>query len=158
MKLALDIGSGGNLVEMPNTNFIKLDIRPETNPDLISNATLLPFGNGSFDVVHSSHVLEHFPRRQWKWVLNEWARVVRIGGEIWLKLPNILWACERIVRDGIIDQYCLDVLYGGQENEYDFHYNGLTPNTVRLALEERGFKLIHFSEQSYNMILGAIKI
>lgn len=155
MRLGLDIGCGNSIVQLPNTSFIRLDIAPEANPNIISNATLLPFADCTFDVVHSSHVLEHFPRAVWKSVLWEWLRVLKRDGEVWFNLPNITWAAEQIVLHKRIDEHVLNVLYGGQDNDYDFHYVGLTPEIMQLTLRNFGFEFIHLKTEVYNMFIGA---
>lgn len=155
MKLGIDIGCGGNIISRADTRFFRLDIQPKCRPDICGNATELPFANAIFDIVHSSHCLEHFPRNIWRFVLAEWIRVLKPVAEIWFNLPNILWAAERMVNDKIIDGNVLNVLYGGQDNEYDFHYNGLTPEIMEKELSLHGFRLIHFTTQMYNMFLGA---
>lgn len=155
-RLGLDVGCGSSIVQLPNTRFIRLDIQKEVSPHVISNATLLPFRSHSFDVVHSSHVLEHFPRAVWRHVLAEWIRLVKEpDGEIWFNLPNITWAAEQIVLHKRIDAHVLNVLYGGQDNDYDFHYHGLTPEIMQLALRDHGFEFIHFRTEVYNMFIGA---
>lgn len=155
MRSGLDIGCGQSIVQLPDTKFLRLDIQEAAKPDVYANATLLPFRNGTFDVIHSSHVLEHFPRGVWRFVLAEWLRVLKHDGEAWFNLPNIMWAAERMAKDKVIDEHVLNVLYGGQDNDYDFHYNGLTPEIMAMELEKHGLKLIHFTTEVYNMFLGA---
>lgn len=155
MKLGIDIGCGGNKILRNDTHFLRLDIQLGCLPDICANATELPFRSGTFDVVHSSHCLEHFPKKVWKFVLAEWIRILKPKAEIWFNLPNIMWAAERMYRDKIIDEHVLNVLYGGQDNEWDFHYHGLTPELMDMELRFHGFKLTHFTTQSYNMFLGA---
>lgn len=49
------------------------------------DARRLPFQDGTFDVVYSSHCIEHIPWYQVEATLNEWQRVVKPGGalEVW---------------------------------------------------------------------------
>lgn len=46
----------------------------------------LPFANGTVDCVHASHMLEHvlFPEEH----LNEWFRILRVGGTMILMVPH----------------------------------------------------------------------
>jgi ubiquinone/menaquinone biosynthesis C-methylase UbiE len=156
LKLGVDIGSATNYVTYPDCKMLRLDIRPEVKPDILADATNLNFiPAGTFDIVHSSHVLEHFPRGAWKGVLAGWIRLLNQEGEIWFNLPNIMWAAERMAIDKVIDEHVLNVLYGGQDNEFDYHYNGLTPEIMEIELKKHRFELIHFTKVSYNMFLGA---
>ena len=73
----LDIGCGpANIEEMfPDYNIVRADIREDVKPDYVCDIRLLPFASEEFDLVYSSHVLEHFGRKEWKGVLREWLRV-----------------------------------------------------------------------------------
>lgn len=155
MRLGIDIGCGTYRVSMPDTKFLYVDVDTAVKPDVVCHAMLLPFRYKTFDIVHSSHVLEHFPYRLWKAVLLEWLRMVKQDGQIWFRLPNILWAVNRIYEDKVIDQHVLNVLWGGQDGEFNFHYNGLTPQTMQLALSDFGFEIFHYEEFNYNMTIGA---
>ena len=46
------------------------------------------FGSEQFDAVFSSHLLEHIPRKEVVKTLNEWFRVVKVGGYVLLYLPD----------------------------------------------------------------------
>lgn len=153
--LGLDIGAGEFPTPIEDCRMVKYDIRPNTFPDVVGDAVQLPFRSRSFDRVHSSHVLEHFPRQQWQFVLHEWLRVVADRGQIWLQLPNIEWAANQIVHNRLIDVNVMNVLYGGQENPYDFHYTGFTPQLIGDALREFGFELRQLTLQGFNMFLRA---
>jgi cyclopropane fatty-acyl-phospholipid synthase-like methyltransferase len=138
---AIDIGCGPIVREIDGIIPIRVDIREDCNPDYRADVRELPFANESFDIVFSSHVLEHFPRSEWKDVLKEWTRLVNRDGVIKLVLPNIAWAAHRIAIDKVIDEHVLNVLYGQQSYAQDFHYNGLTPERVEEALKELGFTI-----------------
>lgn len=151
----IDIGCGPIRRQIEDTVPIRVDIREDCEPDYRCDVRTLPFDDGSFDVVFSSHVLEHFPRNQWKNVLMEWCRIVSDEGKISLVLPNIKWAASRIVNDHILDNDVLNVLYGAQSYEYDFHYNGLTPERMEEALMENNFEITSLHEEGYNMFIEA---
>jgi predicted SAM-dependent methyltransferase len=46
------------------------------------------FADGALDYVYSSHVLEDFPEHDTISILQEWVRVLRIGGRLILLLPD----------------------------------------------------------------------
>lgn len=152
-KKIIDIGCGPIKRNFDGVKPIRVDIREEVEPDYRLDVRNLPFADKSFDIVFSSHVLEHFKRSEWKQVLAEWSRLVNDKGQLLLVLPNIMWAARRMVNDGIIDGDVLNVLYGAQSYPEDFHYNGLTPERLSEALKEIGFKITKESHEGYNMIL-----
>jgi SAM-dependent methyltransferase len=158
-KKAIDIGCGpiDRSSEFPEHILVRVDIREECTPDYRCDVTNLPFANCEFDLAFSSHVLEHFSRAIWESVLEEWCRVIKIKGEIILCLPNIEWAAKNVM-NGSVDKDTLNVLYGGQSNDYDFHYNGLTPKIISNALVTRGFSEPSLEQSGYNMILRSSKL
>ncbi len=157
-KTAVDIGCGPIHRTIEGITPIRVDIREDVQPDYRADVRDLPFGDESFDIVFSSHVLEHFNRAEWKLVLKEWLRLVKPDGKIILNLPNIAWAAHMIAVEHIIDDNVLNVLYGQQSYAQDFHYNGLTPERVSEALEENGFFLrCPVVNEGYNMTIEATR-
>src|SRR5574339_241383 len=156
-KKILDIGSGELYREFEEGVPVRVDTREECNPDYRCDVRQLPFGNNEFDIVFSSHVLEHFKREEVDSVLKEWVRVLRSGGELRLILPCIEWAAEQIVK-GEVDHHVLNVLYGAQSNPYDFHMVGFTTATLKKLVEDLGCIVISVERDAgYNMILKAKK-
>lgn len=158
-KKALDLGCGpiDRSAEFPDFNLVRVDIREDCNPDYRCDVSLLPFANEEFDLVFSSHVLEHFPRDKWEGVLNEWCRLVKKGGEIMLMLPNIAWATGQLYLNPNPDNDTLNVLYGAQTNPFDYHYNGFTEPRLKEALNLRGFEIFNVEHHGYNMVTRARK-
>lgn len=156
-KLILDLGCGPVHWNFGNEGkVIRVDIREECEPDWRGDVTLLPFGNEEFDIVFSSHTLEHIPRDDVDRALNEWVRVLKQGGEIRLILPNIAWAADRI-KEGIVNNDVLNVLYGSQEYKENFHRVGFTPKVIAGLLEERGLEVTENETDGYNILIKATK-
>jgi len=156
-KKMIDIGCGpiNRSEEFPEYDLVRVDIRDDCNPDFRCDVRDLPFPEKSFDRVFSSHVLEHFPRGEWKAVLKEWVRLVKDDGELLLVLPNIEWAIEHY-KDVGKETDVYNVLYGAQSNPFDYHYNGLTPRIMTEELKVLGFKTINIDTSNYyNMIISA---
>lgn len=156
-KKAIDIGCGPiyRRDEFPEFELVRVDIRDDVNPDYRCSVDNLPFDNESFDLAFSSHVLEHFPRNKWKDTLKEWCRIVKRDGEILLVLPNVEWAVKNFDPK---NPDVMNVLYGQQSYPEDFHYNGLTPTTVKEALTEFNFNIIEEQYHHYNMIFRAKRL
>lgn len=137
----VDLGSGGTKNNFGGENdiVITVDLREECNPDYRCDVRNLPFGDCEFDIVYSSHVLEHIPRNDLAPTLNEWTRILKEGGEFQIVLPNIEWAIEEIRNTGEFSNDSLNVLYGAQSNPYDFHMNCFTPKRLTNMMESLGF-------------------
>jgi len=86
----LDIGSGGfdrysDLISYDS--YVKMDISPGKNVDIVGSATSIPFGDSSFDCLVSTQVFEHLadPSR----AASEAFRVLRSGGILLVTVPQI---------------------------------------------------------------------
>lgn len=165
-KLALDIGFGGvnRADQLPSYQIVTVDIRDETKPDYRCDVRKLPFDNKHFDLVFASHILEHFDRREWNEVLLEWIRVLKVGGIFELIVPNIEWAAEQLIakkrkkRTEGTDIDMLNVLYGGQSNDFDFHKTGFWPQLVESILKKTKLKDIKLETKGYNIFARAKKV
>lgn len=73
---------------------IYVDINPNCNPDVVSDAISLPFGDNSFDAVRCVDILEHMSYSVTHVALAEWARVLKPGGEIYIQVPDVRMAIE----------------------------------------------------------------
>lgn len=90
----LEIGAGGNRIP----GFESLDVDGRTGADYVHDtARRLPFGDGTFEVVYASHVLEHLPWYQTRRVLSEWVRVLAPGGRLEVWVPNGYRICKALV-------------------------------------------------------------
>lgn len=160
-KKILDLGSGESKYQCDEGEVVSADIREEVNPDYRCDIRKLPFGTGQFDVVYSSHTLEHIARDEVDATLDEWIRVLKDDGELRLILPSVLWAAEQIVNgqravEKLSDDV-LNVLYGAQTFRENFHKMGFTPKTIEAMLRHRGFKHMDFTLDGYNIAVRAVR-
>lgn len=144
VKLA-DIGCGFSSPYFGSPERVKVvrfDGNEKAEPDYRCDIRKLPVPDQSFDAVHSRHVLEHFGRGEVIDVLKEWTRILRVGGEFRISVPNLMHAISQIVAMEheltTVDPYPWWQLYGRQEDEYDFHRNGFTVRRMHMLLEHLG--------------------
>ena len=166
VKIA-DIGAG---VESPyfgrpdRCKVVRFDGNAQVRPDYRCDIRRLPVADQSFDVVHARHVLEHFGRDEVVSVINEWARILRVGGEFRIAVPNLLWAITQIQKQDAEEiaphPYPWWQVYGQQLDHYDAHKNGFTARKLKLLLE--GFETLKDIEviegdEGMNLYARAIK-
>lgn len=151
----LDIGCGPSKISLPGCGqIIRVDIDERWEPDYRCDVRHLPFGDGEFDVVHSSHVLEHFYSKETLPLLQEWTRVLKADGLFILNLPNIDWALENF-NDVTQKQHVHNVMYGGHESQYDVHHTWFNPTRISELLGELGFAVDAVNLNGYNMNIVA---
>lgn len=141
-KLCLNLGSG----DKPLKDYVNIDSREECNPDLVCDIRKLPYGDGTVDRILASDILEHVGRLEVEAVLKEWHRILKPGGILIIKTPNV---------DTIIDAYqvkkipfdeLVRKLYGNQGYIEDTHRSGFNPETLKQLLASVGFKIIKIEE------------
>lgn len=144
VKLA-DLGCGEDepyFGRADRVRVVRFDGNETIRPDYRCDLRHLPVPDESFDVVHSRHVLEHFGREEVVTVLKEWTRILRVGGEFRIGVPNLRYAMERIIEmdegRAEADPYPWWQLYGRHDDERDFHKNGFTERRLAGLLEMLG--------------------
>ena len=78
-----------------HNDWINIDFQsssPEVNAINILNG--LPYDNNSFDVVYSSHFLEHLTKKQADFVLSEIIRILKPGGIVRIIVPDLQNICR----------------------------------------------------------------
>lgn len=168
-KLIADIGSGEHPLYMRDEGkVVTFDIREETKPSVICDVRHLPVPDETFDIVFSSHTLEHFGFNDVGTVLQEWVRTLKVGGELRLIVPNLKHTAIRLLNDQLLPSDFW-VIYGEQDYSKNFHACGFTPNLLRVLVESLGcFDNIEISEGDtlfenpgplqWNLQLRAIKV
>lgn len=142
--IAIDIGAGG-LVRphiAAEYDVETTDIRPDTKPTYVMDSLALNLPKNHYDMVCSSHHLEHIGRWDQEKIWAEMFRILKPGGVMEHVVPNVAWAAGHLV-EGHIDEHVMNVLYGAQEahgyeRDYNTHYFAYTPETARALAENCG--------------------
>jgi len=133
--LILEIGCG-NIKDYADS--ICLDIRLTNKVDVLADARHLPFIEGCFSLVYSSHTIEHFSHREQTRVLTEWIRVLHEGGKLEIKCPDLraralIFAIRPSQRD-------VSNIYGEQDYDENFHKCGYSFGLLRESLNRLGIQ------------------
>lgn len=157
-KKAIDIGAGGTRREWPEHKTYTTDIRSDSKPDYVQDSRCLNLPANEFDLVASSHHLEHIGRWDQEDIWRQMFTICKPGGFIEHVVPNVRWAADMIV-DGKIDEHVLNVLYGAQEahgyaREFNTHFFGYTPDVATALAENAGFVDVSIEDYHFDANLG----
>jgi predicted SAM-dependent methyltransferase len=135
----LEIGSGNK----PSEGYIHFDIRKMDGTDIVGDAKKLPFEDGQFEEIFSRFFLEHLFRADAKKALKEMHRVLAKNGRLELIIPDLAYFCKLFLEEkGQKKEWALNKIYGFEKYGEDHHYFGYDFDTLKLFLEEAGFKQI----------------
>jgi protein O-GlcNAc transferase len=164
---ALHAGCGGHSLPswLPGKwDEVKLDINPACNPDVVASITSL--GDiGDYDLVYSSHCLEHLHPWEVDQALSEFRRVLKVGGSLLLILPDL--EDVKPTREVLFTADCgpvtgLDMYFGHTEsiktNPFMQHKTGFLKHTLEESLTKAGFSTVVVNRiKDYNLMGGGIK-
>lgn len=101
----------------------------------------------SCEAIQFTHVLEHFPMKRTLEALELVYGLLQDGGELYLEVPNFTWHAQEILANPR-NRKIVEYVYGGQLDEYDFHYMGFTPEILEEDLMMTGFKILDLQPNS----------
>lgn len=162
MRKVLHVGHGGDTLPpwLLPADETTLDISPECQPDIV--ASMLDMGEiGQFDMVYTSHTLEHVYPHEVPRALFEFRRVLKPGGVLVLFVPNLdgVQATEDVLfvspRGPVTG---LDLMYGARwllkDAPFMAHHTGFVPSTLRGSLEAADFRDITVQALNCHNLMG----
>jgi len=170
LKKAVDLGAGASRRQWPGYVTHTTDIRADVNPDFVMDTRWLNLPDASYDLVASSHHLEHFGRYEQTKLWQEMARILKPGGRMEHVVPNLRWAGWKLANCEDDDMTAiLDVLYGAQEDlgmprECNTHYMGYTPELAKALAENAGLIDVEVKgymddpQLGFNLVITATKL
>lgn len=151
--IKLNLGAGHNR----RPGWINIDIDPQTRPDVVHDLTQpLPYQDNTVSAILLQDILEHFTKQEGQKLLCECARVLKKGGRIKLRLPNIQQIIDQFAAD---EEVMLEFIYGNTETSgrWGSHRYGYTAKSIALALKRAGFSNIRTRQETTNFIVTAQK-
>ena len=130
--------------------YLNIDLNGFHKPDLIADICNLGMLSSDFyDEIVAQDVLEHIPRTKTKSVLAEWNRLLKIGGILKLRVPNLIALLslleERENQNSRKQEEILQYLFGTQKYNGDFHHIAFTELLLKNYLTTTGFTILDIS-------------
>jgi predicted SAM-dependent methyltransferase len=126
------------------------------------------FADASFDMVYASHVFEHLGyQRDLPAALKAVARILRPGGRFFVSVPDLETLARMFVsleNNPAARLHVMRMMFGGQLDDYDFHFVGLWGEYLADRLFRAGFAEVYrvqefgLFEDTSSMRLGDTRI
>ena len=162
MKLTLNVGCGDRTFdEYPKGHkCINYDERAGLKRvDEVGDVRdLSRFPDEHFDYILASDIIEHFPIAETNKILTEWRRVLKVGGMIEFRLPDLAEICKRYMSGYHDAKKTSWLLYGGQTYPGNFHYVGFDRKWLSEILTKNGFEVVEVKDASNNFEIKARKL
>jgi len=164
--MKLNVGCGRDT----RSGYVNIDIQPLDTVDVVADAKNLPFPEGVAEEILASDILEHFPWRQTKVVLRRWHRLLKDGGRLFLRTPNLRglielydtrppgWQRHEGKEKGI--DPIVERIFGGQDSPGNFHHVIFDRQALEELLREVGFSVIEIVQDGQdisNLRVQAVK-
>ncbi len=122
--------------------YLNVDFQDFHSPDLVADVrdlAMLP--DGYYDEIVAQDVLEHLYRHDVGRALNEWSRLLAVGGTLVLRVPDVIGLARLLSAHRTLEmqQTLVQNLFGTQAYTGDYHHVGFTEMTLRAALADAGF-------------------
>lgn len=134
----------------PRVGWKILDSLPGSHVDFVGDVRdLTRFSGESCSEIYCSHVLEHLGQAEIFQVLSEFHRLLSPGGKLRLSVPDIdilAWLFLNPQFATAERFQIMRMIFGGQADEYDFHYIGLNLDFMRDYMRDAGFPSIEHVE------------
>lgn len=165
--IALHVGSGGDDLPswLADYNEVRVDINPETNPHIVADMGNMPVESNSCEAVYCSHSLEHVHSYEVPKVLDEFYRVLKPQGRVFIVVPDLegVMPTEDILFTAPSGHITgLDMIFGHRgrtkDNPHMAHKTGFVQWTLERAIEGAGFKTIVRRLPAYNLLGVGVKI
>ena len=123
-----------------------LNIQQKENVDFIGDITdLSQFENNSIDEIYASHVVEHVRQQDVSKMFLGIYRVLKENGKFYISVPDMDLLCKIFIDPKApykVKYHVMRMMFGGQIDDFDFHYFGWNIQFMTDFLQKAGFKNI----------------
>ena len=123
-----------------------LNIQKNEGVDFVGDISdLSQFEDETIEEIYASHVVEHIPQKKIIDTLKGIYRVLKNDGKFYVSVPNMDYLCRILIDEKAppkVKMHVMRIIFGGQVDDYDFHYFGYTLHFLSGFLKDSGFKKI----------------
>lgn len=152
--LRLNLGCGNDIRE----GFVNIDFHSNDERVIKMDVRKLEFSDESVDMILASDILEHFSHREVDNVLKEWARVLKLGGNIIIRCPSLKLQAQAYLKGDWDADVASYMIFGAQTNPGDYHCIAFDEHSIKKHLSLAGFQVIEFYEKNIPQDKGYINL
>ena len=121
-----------------------LNIQKNDGVDFVGSISdLSQFDDNSIEEIYASHVVEHVDQKNIKKTLEGIYRVLKNDGKFYISVPDLDVLCRIFIHNKATVKakfHVMRMMFGGQTDEFDYHYFGWNYEFLNSYLIEAGFK------------------
>lgn len=151
---------------------VRLDIDNTYNPDIVADITdLSGIDATSFDVVYTSHIIEHLDFYKVMPTIKDLLRITKLGGFVRIVVPNLKSIANDLAKGNLLDPVYLspsgpispiDILFGyrasiQRHNEFMRHKCGFTKESFEKMFAEAGIEDYTVQEIGFDLLVNINK-
>ena len=123
-----------------------LNIQKKDAVDFVGDITdLNQFEDNSIEEIYASHVVEHVAQKDVEKTLKGIHRVLKNNGKFYVSVPDMDILCKIFIdptAPSKVKFHVMRMMFGGQIDDFDFHYFGWNYLFMNELLHKAGFKKI----------------
>lgn len=156
MHKSLNLGCGSiTYEEYPEGTGLKctnVDLRELPGVDIVADVTdLSMFNMREFDYILASDIIEHFPVKYTQSIIAHWSNLLKEGGTIEFRTPNLKWVAEHYLKHKDTS-FASFHIFGGQDYEGNYHYVIFDEPWLTSICRTCGLELRQCKEEGSNFI------
>lgn len=149
-EIRLNLGCGLDVLK----GYINIDLYSE-NPEVVyMDVRKLKFKLDTVTEIKAYDILEHVSHRETEAIIKEWKRVLKPDGILNIRVPDFRLQCSLYLAGQSAEEASY-LIFGGQRNKGDFHFNGFDVDRLRTLLKD--FTITGFNWDKYNNIIVSCK-
>lgn len=140
--LILNLGAGTDI----KAGMVNIDLRPLPGIDKVCDVRKLPYADCIVDKILAIDIIEHFGRNEVVDVLKEWHRVLKPGGVLILRTPDLRMITEDYLNAVIDGKEACRRIFGNQDYKENTHRCIFDGISLADMLMQTNFRIISMKQ------------